>query len=58
MLSELMLYRPTIEEINEDKVEILYNEKYDSKRKVDIVKNQVMEHLEGVEEARYYIEQV
>ena len=31
---------------------------YDGKRKVDIVKSQVMEHLEGVEEARYYVDQV
>ena len=30
---------------------------YNDKRKVDIVKSQVMEHLEGVEEARYYVEQ-
>ena len=28
------------------------------KRKVDIVKCQVMEHLEGVEEVRYYLQQV
>ena len=55
MLSELMLYKPTIKEIEEDKIEILYNENYEGKRKVDIVKNQVMEHLEAVEEARYYI---
>ena len=31
---------------------------YGSKRKVDIVKGQAMEHLEGVEEARYYVEQI
>ena len=31
---------------------------YGDKRKVDIVKSQVMEHLEGVEEARYYVEQI
>ena len=57
MLSELMLYRPTSTEIEIDEVEDLYGEMYNDKRKVDIVKNQVMEHLEGVEEARYYVEQ-
>ena len=58
MLSELMLYRPTREEIDPDQVEEMYQETYDGRRKVDIVKSQVMEHLEGVEEARYYVEQV
>ena len=57
MLSELMLYRPTSAEIEMDQVEALYGEMYNGKRKVDIVKSQVMEHLEGVEEARYYVEQ-
>ena len=57
MLSELMLYRPTATEIDIDQVESLYEEMYQDKRKVDIVKSQVMEHLEGVEEARYYVEQ-
>ena len=57
MLSELMLYRPTSTEIEIDQVEALYGEMYNDKRKVDIVKSQVMEHLEGVEEARYYVEQ-
>ena len=31
---------------------------YGNRRKVEIVKSQVMEHLEGVEEARYYVEQI
>ena len=57
MLSELMLYRPTSREIDIDQVEALYGEMYNDKRKVDIVKSQVLEHLEGVEEARYYVEQ-
>ena len=57
MLSELMLYRPTASEIDIDEVESMYEEKHGDKRKVDIVKSQVMEHLEGVEEARYYVEQ-
>jgi hypothetical protein len=52
-----MLYRPTATEIDIDQVESLYEEMYQEKRKVDIVKSQVMEHLEGVEEARYYVEQ-
>ena len=58
MLSELMLYRPTREEIDMDQVETLYEESYHGRRKVDIVKSQVMEHLEGVEGARYYVKQV
>ena len=57
MLSELMLYRPFREEFNMDDVERMYNEEHNGNRKVQIVKSQVMEHLEGVEEARYYIEQ-
>ena len=58
MLHELMLYRPTREEFELDKVDAMYEETYNGKRKVDIVKEQVMEHLEGVEEARYYVEQI
>ena len=57
MLSEIMLYRATDSEIDIDQVEHMYEEMYQDKRIVDIVKNQVMEHLEGVEEARYYVEQ-
>ena len=53
-----MLYRPVQGEIDVDQAEALYDETYNGKRKVDIVKAQVMEHLEGVEEARYYVEQV
>ena len=58
MLSKLMLYRPTREELDMDQVENLYEETHDGSRKIDIVKSQVMEHLEGVEEARYYVEQI
>ena len=57
MLGELMLYRPTNREIDVDQIESLYEEMIGDKRKVDIVKSKVMEHLEGVEEARYYVEQ-
>ena len=58
MLHEIMLYRPTREEIDMTKIESMYQESYEGKRKVDIIKEQVMEHLEGVEEARYYVEQI
>ena len=57
MLGELMLYRPTNKEIDVNEIETLYGEMYGEKRKVDIVKSKVMQHLEGVEEARYYVEQ-
>ena len=53
-----MLYRPVNEDVDIEQVETLYNEAYKGKRKVDLVKSQVMEHLEGVEEARYYVDQV
>ena len=58
IISELMLYRPVKDEIDTDEAEALYEEMYEGKRKTDLVKSQVMEHLEGVEEARYYVEQV
>ena len=58
LLHELMLYRPLHKEVDIEEAEALYNETYEGKRKVDLVKSQVMEHLEGVEEARYYVEQV
>ena len=45
-------------EVDMDEVELQYEEMHDGKRKVDIVKSQVMEHLEGVEEARYYVDQL
>ena len=53
-----MLYRPVQEEIDPEKAETMYEEMHEGKRNADIVKSQVMEHLEGVEEARYYVEQV
>ena len=58
LMNELMLYRPLKQEIDLELAEEMYSETYDGKRKVDLVKAQVMEHLEGVEEARYYVEQV
>ena len=57
MLGELMLYRPTNKEVDVDQVELQYDDMHGEKRKVDIVKSKVMEHLQGVEEARYYVEQ-
>ena len=47
MLGELMLYRPTTKEIDKEQIESLYDDMYGEKRKVDIVKNKVMEHLQG-----------
>ena len=57
-MSELMLYKPVTKEIDMDDAEAMYDESHEGKRKTDIVKSQVMEHLEGVEEARYYVEQI
>ena len=53
-----MLYFPLRNEVNEDSIESLYEEKYEDERKVDIVKGQVMEFLEDVQEARYYVDQL
>ena len=58
MHSEIMLYRPVSEEIDPAQVETQYDEMLGDERTVDIVKTQVMKHLEGVEEGRYYVEQV
>ena len=58
MLHEVMLYRPLRCEVNLDNVEEMYDESINGQRKVDIVKGQVMEYLEGVKEARYYVDQV
>ena len=53
-----MLYRPTSSEVDIEEVQLQYEEMHGGERKVDIVKSQVMEHLEGVEEARYYVDQL
>ena len=58
MRSELMLYYPLEDEVQDEQIEELYNEMVDGRRKVHIVKRQVMEHLESVEEARYYVDQM
>ena len=53
-----MLYYPLEDEVADEQIEELYNEMIDGVRKVNIVKRQVMEHLESVEEARYYVDQM
>ena len=58
MLSELMLYWPLDEEVKDEDIENLYNEKDGYELKIDLVKRQVMEFLEGVTEARYNAEQL
>ena len=58
MLNELMLYMPLDEEVKDEDIESLYNEKVGDELKIDIVKRQVMEYLEGVNEARYHAEQL
>ena len=58
MFNELMLYYPLRDEINEANVETLYEDNHDGTRKVDLVKKQVMEFLEDVQEARFYVEQL
>ena len=58
ILNEVMLYYPLTEDITLEKAEELYNDEFKGERKVQIVKRQVMEFLEGVQEARYYAEQV
>ena len=58
MLSEIMLYVPLTEEVPIEMVNDIYNDSIDGIRKVDLVKRQVMEHLEDVMEARYFVEKV
>ena len=58
MLNELQLYCPLDDEVKDEEIEIKYNELHGEKRKVEIIKNQVMEFLEGVQEARYQVAQM
>ena len=58
MLSEIMLYVPLTEEVSMEKINDIYNDSIDGVRKIDLVKRQVMEHLEDVIEARYFVEEV
>ena len=57
MIKELMLYYPLHEELQADDAEMLYMQKHGDDYKVEIVKRQVMPYLEGVEEARFYVEE-
>ena len=57
MIKELMLYYPLHEELQADDAEMLYMQKHGDEYKVEIVKRQVMPYLEGVEEARFYVEE-
>ena len=53
-----MLYRPMRGELDPDEVMELYLEEHEGKLKVDIVKSQVMEHLDETEMARHYVTEV
>ena len=55
---EVTLYYPLRKEIDLMEATEMYEETFNGERKVQLVKSQVMEHLEGVEEARYYLEQL
>ena len=58
MMNELMLYSPMTEELQSDRIFDLYNQEHQGVKKVEIVKAQVMEYLESVEEARIMLAQV
>ena len=57
MLSEVMLYFPHKVEIDIEDAPKFYEESFEGRRKVDIVKNQVMEYLQDVTEARHFVEE-
>ena len=44
VLSDLMIYRPADDEMDMNNVQLLQDEMYRRKMKVDVVKGQVMEH--------------
>lgn len=58
MLNELMLYSPHYDDIDKSRIHELFTENYNGENKIRLVKNQVMPYLEGVEEARFYCEQM
>ena len=58
MYSELMLYTPHRDDIDKSKIHELFIETFEGRNKIQIVKNQVMPFLEGVEEARFFCEQM
>ena len=57
MFSEVILYFPHIKELKLEETFEFYEEKINGERKVDLVKRQVMEFLEDVNEARYFVEE-
>ena len=56
MFNEVMLYYPLTKELEKDEVKALFEDAFSGKSKIQIVKSQVMEYLQGVEEARFYAE--
>ena len=58
LFGEVMLYCPLRKDIDMTEARMLYEESFEGIRKVQRVKSQVMEHLEGIEEARYHLEQL
>merc|ERR1711923_448819 len=46
---EVMLYYPLRREVKVSEATEMYEETFDGFRKVQLVKNQVMEHLQGIE---------
>ena len=44
--------------MNYEEARVLYQQVHNGEKKVDLVKRQVMEHLESVEEARYFVDQM
>ena len=55
--SEVMLYMAHDQEFDYEDARSLYQELHNGEKKVDIVKRQVMEHLQDVTEARYFAEE-
>ena len=58
MFSEVILYYPHNKELKLEEAFDMYEERISGERKVQIVKNQVMEFLEDVTEARFFVEEV
>ena len=58
MFSEVILYFPHTKELKLEEAIELYEEKVSGERKIQIVKKQVMEFLDDVTEARFFVEEV
>ena len=58
MFSEVILYFPHTQELKLEEAIELYEEKVSGERKIQIVKKQVMEFLDDVTEARFFVEEV